>query len=358
MPALEHDGKATSYFEFWPLWLMYLPVVLQWLVLAIRYRSLTVPLLANPALPLSGMVGVAKSKVFEVAGDSARQWILPWWVYPVSSTDLSAQLRAIATGLQEHGLQYPLVAKPNIGCRGAGVKLLQGSTDLEAYVRAFPAGGAIQFQALAKFEPEAGVFYVRYPGQSHGEITSLTLKYTPYVVGDGRRTLAELVAADPRAGTLLHLYQKRHAQSWQQVVATGEAVRLVFSASHCRGAVFRDGRDYITPELTQALDRLFDDIPGFHYGRLDIKFRDLQSLQAGEDIEIIEINGASAESINIWDRRASLRMAIATLLQQYRTLFKLGVANRKRGHKPPGITALWRAWRYENNLVKQYPHND
>jgi hypothetical protein len=337
---------------------MYLPVAVQWLLLACRYRSLTLPLIANPAIPLSGMVGVAKSHVFSVAGDYARQWILPWFVWTVTGQSSRQQADAIGAEMSNRGFAFPLVAKPDVGCRGAGVKLLTGEDDLLAYLDSFPRDGRIQLQVLSDWEAEAGVFYVRYPGAESGSITSLTLKYTPFVVGDGQRSLAELIAADPRARDLQHLYAERHRDNWQQVIAAGQAYRLVFSASHCRGAVFRDGREYIDARLVAALDKIFEDIPGFHYGRLDIKFRDIDSLCAGRDLQIIEINGASSESINIWDRNARLLAAQATLLQQYRTLFKLGDANRRRGHKTPGIKALYTAWRHEQKLIKQYPQND
>ena len=122
--------------------------------------------------------------------------------------------------------------------------------------------------------------------------------------------------------------------------------------------MFRDANELINTKLSQSLDKIFDDIPDFNYGRLDVKFKDLESLREGRDFEIIEINGASSESINIWDRNAGFTAAIKTLLQQYNTLFKLGHANRKRGHKSPGLIALIKAWRYESNLVKQYPNND
>ncbi len=358
MPPLDLSGPTTSYFEFWPMWLMYIPVVLQWLLLSLRYRSLTLPLIASPAVPLSGMVGVEKSAVFEVAGKKARDWILPWHVYTVTGQPIDLQVARIEQELGAKGIVYPVVGKPNIGCRGAGVKLLQNRQELVDYVIAFPAQGSIQFQQLSHWDAEAGVFYVRHPNSDGGEITSLTMKYTPYVLGDGKSTLGALVASDPRAGQLQHLYAERHSREWQQVIPEGEPYRLVFSASHCRGAVFRDGKDYIDPRLVAALDRIFDDIPGYHYGRLDIKFRDLDSLQAGEQFEIIEINGASSESIHIWDRNATLGEAVKTLLQQYSTLFKLGAANRKLGYKTPGLVALIKAWQFESQLVKQYPNND
>lgn len=358
MPPLDLSGRTTSYFEFWPMWLMYIPVVLQWLLLSVRHRSLTLPLIANPAVPLSGMVGVQKSAVFDAAGAVARDWILPWRIFTITGASIPEQAAAVGSMLDEAGFKFPVVGKPNIGCRGAGVKLLTDHAEMEDYLSYFPVGGEIQFQRLSEWDAEAGVFYVRHPRAERGEITSLTLKYTPYVVGDGCSTLAELVAADPRAGELLHLYRERHKASWELVIPAGEPYRLVFSASHCRGAVFRDASSLISEQLLAALDQIFSDIPGYHYGRLDIKFKDLESLQSGKNFHIIEINGASSESINIWDRNASLGQALRTLLQQYHTLFKLGSANRALGYKTPGLKALYSAWRYESQLVKQYPNND
>ncbi|HJN96917.1 MAG TPA: D-alanine--D-alanine ligase [Gammaproteobacteria bacterium] len=358
MPPLDLSGRTTSFFEFWPMWLMYIPVVLQWVLLAIRYRSLSLPLIANPAISLSGMVGTSKSEIFEVAGDEARKWILPWMTYEVSDADVDTQTTDVLVALRSSGFDLPIVGKPELGCRGVGVKLLKSESELQDYLKSFPSGGGIQFQRLSDWHAEAGVFYVRHPGQDGGEITSIALKYMPYVVGDGVSTLAELVAQDPRAGELLHLYRNRHNDKWHEPVPEGEIFRLIFAASHSRGAVFRDANHLINEQLLKSLDRIFDDIPNINYGRLDVKFKDIESLQLGQDFEIIEINGGSAESINIWDRNAGLWDAITTLLRQYRTQFKLGHANRNQGYTTPGLLALYKAWRHESKLVKQYPQND
>ncbi len=358
MPALDLGGRAFSFFEFWPSWLMYFPVAALWLLLALRHRSISLPLIANPAVPLSGMVGVPKSSILKLAGKTADKSILPWTVFEVGGDAPAAQRARAEAAMAAAGLTYPVVGKPDIGCRGAGVKLLRDRAALESCLARFPTGGLLMLQRLSDWEAEAGVFYVRDPASEKGRITSLTLKYTPYVVGDGARTLAELVAADPRAGGLPHLYQERNAAHWHAVIPAGSPYRLVFSASHCRGAIFRDGGRFVTGELTRALDRIFDDMPGFYYGRLDVKFRDIESLRAGRDLQIIEINGASSESIHIWDRRTGFPDAVKTLLQQYRTLFKLGAAHRKRGCEPPGLWPLYKAWRRESQLVKRYPAND
>lgn len=122
---------------------MYNPVVMQWLVLAVRYCSLSLPLIANLAIPLSGMVGVAKSSVFTVAVKEARRWILPWIVFEISAGELEQNLLNAESAFRGIGLQYPIVGKPDMGCRGAGVKLLANRDDLARFIAAFPVGARL-----------------------------------------------------------------------------------------------------------------------------------------------------------------------------------------------------------------------
>src|SRR3546814_13619819 len=68
------------------------------------------------------------------------------------------------------GLALPLVAKPDIGCRGAGVRLIKDIGQLSAYASAFPDDAAYLLQELVPWEGEAGIFYVRRPGQKRGEV--------------------------------------------------------------------------------------------------------------------------------------------------------------------------------------------
>ena len=358
MPELEMHGRQLSFFEFWPTWLIYFPVFVQVLVMALLRGSITLPLLANPRIHLGGMVGVPKSSLLEQAGSLANQVILTWFIYEVNESTVSNQADQIEKNMASHALKYPLVCKPDIGCRGSGVKLVRDRATLEQCITRYPAGSKLMIQRLSDWEPEAGLFYVRYPGQESGRIISLGLKYMPYVLGDGGHTLEELIAMDPRARLKQELYLSRHKASLKKVLPEGEPYRLVFSASHCRGAVFRNGQQFITPVLSDRIDQLMKDIPEFYYGRLDIKFRDIESLSAGEDIQIVEINAASSESLHIWDRNTSYFDALRTLFWQYKTLFEIGAENFRRGYKVPGIRALWHGWRLEKKLSKHHPVTD
>jgi hypothetical protein len=361
-PAQDQQ-QLVSRFEFWPAWAMYAPVVLQWFYLALRYRSLTLPFIANPRLTLAGMVGVGKSELMSQAKGYALASILPWVRIVVDSRSPEAIAADALVTAEAADIGLPFVCKPDIGCRGSGVKLIHSLSELTDAISRYPAGAALLCQRLSRFEPEVGIFYTREVQQNSliepsGVITGLTFKTSPSVVGDGMRTVGALISADARAKTLLHLYQPRFATRWHDVLPEGERLRLVFSASHCRGAVFTDARAHITPTLTHAVDRIMRDLPDFHYGRLDVKFRDLTALESGSELEIVEINGASAESIHIWDRRAGLLEAWRTLMWQYRTLFQFGAAQRSKGFRTPGLAKLYRHWRLEKTLTKYYPTND
>lgn len=354
----KHDQRVISFFEFWPTWIMYLPVAALWLLLAIRYRSLTLPLIANPQIRLSGMVGGSKAEILSQAQGACALAVLPWLLATKTEAPSEHQASSIIESANAKGFGLPFVCKPDMGCRGAGVKLIRDKHSLAQIIDCYPLNAGMIIQKLANYDAEAGIFYVREPEQDTGSIVSLTLKERPVVIGNGVSTLAELVAQDPRASRLQHLYQKRNQKYWDSIIPEGETHSLLFSASHCRGAIFRDGRSHITAALTAAVDQMMRELPGFHYGRLDVKYADLTRLAAGETLEIVEINGASSEAIHIWDKKTRFIDAIRTLLWQYRTLFRIGHALRSRGITPPAISQLIRAWRHEKQLTAYYPETD
>lgn len=358
MPPLQVSSKVFSMFEFWPLWLIYLPVVFQWIALSIYYRSLSLPLLANPTTPSGGMVGYSKSSLLEQAAPVSHESILTWFTHIVTDESLTIQLDQIFERIADNHMTLPIVIKPDMGCRGIGIKLVTNESEIKDCISHYPIGSAIMFQQLAEWEPEAGIFYVRYPNENKGRIISLALKYTPYVVGDGISTLQELIEKDSRASQVMHLYKQRHQNKLKQVVAKDQPFRLIFAASHSKGAIFRNGSNYISNTLSKRIDEVMSAFPEFYYGRLDVKFSNIEDLMLGKNIAIIEVNGASSESLHIWDRETSLTQAWSALFQQYNILFKIGAMNRARGFKPPGILSLWKAWRNEQALMKFYPSTD
>jgi len=366
MPPLDLDGAPLSFFEFWPMWAFYPPVALYAAWLMLRHRGILLPTVANPSFPAGGFVGESKAHILELALRHAPDAVAAFVAIDrptlaeraLQGSTVDDETHDALARLQRAGLALPVVAKPDLGCRGVGVKLIRAPEQLRAYLAAFPRGARLILQRFVDFEGEAGVFYVREPGQPRGRIVSITLKYFPHVIGDGRRSLRELILADPRAGRLQHLYLHRHAERLEAVPRAGEAVRLAFAGSHSRGAIFRDGSHLVTPAMQARFDAIARSLPEFWFGRFDVRFADFEQLRAGGDFTIVEVNGAGAESTHIWDRRTRLVTAWRDLMRQYRWLFEIGAANRARGFRPLSIAEFLRTWRREKALTPLYPATD
>jgi hypothetical protein len=355
----DRPRRLFAAFERWPAWLFYAPVFVQWFWLAARYRGLTLPTIANTPPALSGFLGESKSGALMLLGAKGRAHLPPFSAFAVSATgDAAENARRAGEALSRGRLDFPLVAKPDVGQNGAGVKIVRDQGELARYLAAFPRGATVILQKYIAFEGEAGIVYVRHPAAEKGRIPSLTLKYFPTVTGNGASTLRELILTEPRAGQIAPLYFARHKAHLDDVVPAGEQVRLVSVGNHCRGAIFRNSASHITPRLEAALDAIAKEIPGFHFGRFDVRFPSLADLERGENFAILEINGADSEMTHIWDVDETIAGAYRTLFGQYRTIFEIGAANRARGARAATPAAFIRAWWETRKLFAKYAQEE
>jgi hypothetical protein len=347
-------GRPLSFFEFWPDWLFYLPVVAHWVALGLRYGDFSLPTAANPDITAGGLCGERKTETLDLVQGTARELLARYISVEAKPGAAPSMTREFVSA----GFDYPVVVKPDIGCNGTGVRLLHGPDDLELYLSAFPSGERIVLQEFVPHEGEAGIFYVRHPDEARGRITSITLKHAPVLIGDGRSTLRQLIHADPRAGRIPHIYLPRLAHRLESVPDSGERVRLVFVGNHCKGSIFEDGTPLATAALTDVFERIARSMPNFHFGRIDIRFESLPALLRGEGFRIIEINGTGSEATHIWDPTTSLREAWRAQFSHYGAAFRIGAANRARGFRTSGIRSMYRLWRRQKRLMAAYPLND
>lgn len=327
-------GKLWRW-EFWPMALFYPPVLLWILYLAIRYRGFSTITAANPGIPHSGFVGESK---FDIIRSLRSPHVVPTErILPGAVVERARSFREI---LLRHNWTFPVILKPDAGQRGAGVKLVQSGEDAMAYLTHTSVAVLVQ-----PFHPgpfEAGVFYFRHPHEEFGRVFSITDKQFPDLVGDGRSTLEELIWLHPRFRFQARAFLKRHAYQAQRVLAEGERFRLAVAGNHCQGTMFRDGAHLITQALERKIDQIAKTFPGFYFGRFDVRYSDPEQFKAGKDLAIIELNGATSESTNIYDPSWSLVRAYRTIFQQWHILFRIGAANRSRGESPSRLSELLR----------------
>lgn len=327
-----HVLARVRHHEFWPAWAFYLPLVPWYLLLSLRYRSFTVWTATNPGVENGGGV-VGESKARALAQLDPRFAARTTLVLPGPLAE------RIALALEACD-SFPVILKPDAGQRGAGVRKALDRADVEKYLAENP--GAVLVQPFHAGPFEAGVFFYRLPGEARGRVFSITDKEFPDVTGDGRSTLAVLVRAHPRYRMQARVFLARHAAVANEVIPAGERFPLATAGNHCQGTLFRDGSHLLTPELESAINEALQPFAGFHFGRLDVRYLDPAEFRAGRGFVVIEVNGATSESTNLYEPSWSARRAYAVLFRQWALAFRIGAANRARGHRPLGALALLR----------------
>lgn len=326
--------------EFWPPWVFYAPVVLHCLWLSIRHRGCTLPTVANPGMPHGGVVGESKFEILRDLMATSPEFTAA--AIRIESGSPATRLATLRAWMREQTLGFPVVLKPDLGQRGAGFRIVTGPGEALAHFHAIPAPLVAQRHVPGPFE--AGVFYVRRPGEPRGRILGITEKVFPRLIGDGLRTLEELLWDEPRARCLTSRYLERLGARTSEVLPAGETLALVQAGNHAQGCVFRDGAAWWTPALEERFDAISRRLSGFHFGRYDVRFSSLEAFRAGEDFRILELNGAAAEMTSIYDARHSLWTGYRTLFDQWRLAYEIGALNRQRGWRPTPPLVLLRTW--------------
>ncbi|MEX6509216.1 hypothetical protein [Jiella sp. M17.18] len=304
-----------------------------------------------------GLWGESKAQTFSLFGAEALRWTAPFVTVERSAGDPSGKgdFARLAEAMRAAGLTYPVAAKPDRGYQGWGVKRVRSDAELIAYIAALPPKAGLIVQQWVPFAGEVGIFYTRRPGAARGSICSMALTYPPHVVGDGRSTIGELVEEDVVLRANAALYRLWHATRWDRILEPGEIFALTTARSARVGAVYRDAAKHITPELERRIEAIAQDIDGFRFGRFDIRFENLGKLRRGEGFRIVELNGAGAEMLHIWDARTRLSRAYRTLWDQYRTLFEIADENRRRGFRPLSVSQMIRLQIRQERLRQSYP---
>ncbi|NNE99807.1 MAG: hypothetical protein HKN25_12370 [Pyrinomonadaceae bacterium] len=332
--------KRIKNWEFWPLSIFYFPVFIYVITLALRHRSLTVFTCANPVIPAGGFIGESKDQIYNSLKSSqdSEEYLLK---HKKISRNLpfDERISCAEEFLRENQLGFPIVLKPDAGERGKEVLIAHDKKGLLRYAADFEEDFIVQqyFDGV-----ETGIFYFRYPSRGRGRIFSITEKSFPEVVGDGESNLEKLILSDGRAVCLAEKYLEYNFDALQRVPEQGERVKIIDIGTHSRGAIFSEGDHLHTEELELKIDEISRRYKGFYFGRFDIRAVSFESLKRGEEFKIIEINGVTSESTNIYDKRYNLLDAYRILFRQWKIAFEIGRENQELGAKPTPIKDLVR----------------
>jgi membrane protein DedA with SNARE-associated domain len=336
--------RRLTRWEFWPLWVFYIPIVVYILYLGLKHRSLTLFTAANPSIPESGFIGESKAEI--LCGLTSANGFVARHILIKSSLPAAARLKQVHEFMAANHLTLPIVIKPDKGQRGAGVTIARSQQQLEECLAKANFDVIVQEYVDGH---EFGIFYVRYPHKANGFIYSITDKKLISVVGDGRRTLEELILDDDRAVCMARLHLQKHEKNLYHIPPKGETVKLVEVGTHCRGALFLNGAAIKTKELEAKIDEFSKGFSGFYFGRYDIRTPSVADIKNGTGFKVVELNGVTSEATHIYDPANSLWEGYRVLMNQWRMAFEIGARNRKMGVEPVSVRHLFRLLREKNS---------
>ena len=316
------------HWEYWPAWLTNIPVVFFWLWFGLRARSLLFFTAVNPAIETGGVLGESKYNILKRIPEEFRPKMI---FIPAGAS--AAEIRTL---FGESQMTYPLIAKPDIGERGFLVTKIHDENELLNFLSSQQRDFILQ--AFVDYPNEASVLYHRFPDSRRGKITSLCLKKFLTIRGDGESCVADLMKRDLRASLQLPRFRKEKPGLLSRVPAAGEELLLEGVGNHCKGTTFLNGNRYINERLERVFDEVAMGMEGILYGRFDLRYRDMERLERGEDFAILEFNGIAGEPAHVYDPDMSVRSVYADIYRHWKIIYRLYLAQKARGVRP----ASWR----------------
>ena len=310
------------HWEYWSFNTVYIPVYIVWAALCLRARSFFFFAASNPTIKNGGFLNESKKDIFP---------LIPPGIHPLTSFfSIPSNATIVLQQLQRDGLSFPLIGKPDVGGRGRGVKVLKDEEDVKQYVK--KAFLDFHIQEFVPFKNEVGIFYYRFPNEANGKLSGIVRKEFLKVIGDGIKSTRQLIQKNQRAILQQGLLEKLYGRELDEILMQGDEKILVPYGNHARGAMFVDDSYMIDEALTKTIDTLCRQIPGFYFGRLDIRYNDWEELKQGKNFSVIEVNGAGSEPTHIYDPAHSLFFAWKEIIRHWYILWRISRQNHKKGY--------------------------
>lgn len=310
-----------SRWEFWPLGFIYLPIFFYWIWKSLKAHSLFFFSASNPSIETGGMLGESKWNILQ----KIPKEYLPLTVYVKPGTSMEQLVRQLSS----KGIVFPVICKPDVGERGRLVEKINSPQELKAYLDKMTSPFLVQ--EFIDLPVELGVFYYRFPDQEQGSISSVVQKEFLAITGDSFSTVEELAEKNPRARFQMTRLFKKTPSLKTKVPDAGEILELEPIGNHCRGTAFFDASQNIDDKIASVFNEISKQIPGFYYGRYDLRCSSIDDLKKGENFKIIELNGAGSEPAHIYNPGYTIFRAWKTLFRHWDVLYKISIKNHERG---------------------------
>ena len=340
---MRHWLKKWTAWEYLPWWLANVPMYGFWLWFAARARHLAFFSNVNPDIPLGGALGESKHDILQ---------LLPPEIVPKTFLVRGGEtFENVVIALKNVGIDYPLIAKPDVGERGFLVKKINAPGELKAHLGRFPANFIIQ--EFLTLPVEMTVLFHRFPAANERfGISSVCIKEFLSVRGDGVSTVRALMEQNTRAVFQLERFEREFSEVLEKIPADSETLLLEPIGNHCRGTKFLNGNHLIDAPLLSAFEQICGQLPGVLLGRFDLKCESVEALHRGE-FKVMELNGVFGEPAHVYDPSCGMWRADRDFYRHWRLLFDLNRAQVRRGIHPTPHREAWQHVRQYFRYKKQ-----
>ena len=279
---------------------------------------------------LGGMLDDKKSAVYKLV----HPRYLPQTIIIKKDDNIEAKIK-------EAGLNYPLIVKPDVGFKGFMVRKVDSLTELNGLKASFGQREML-LQEFVDTAKEYSIMCYKLNRSSTYEISSFVEKILPYIVGDGITTIEDLIInlSNPFLKKEIVLYKFRTCL--HDILPKGQKMIIDHVGNYARGSKFYNRSKQIDEDLTRAMNNFFTGINGLNFGRLDLKADSIDDIKNG-NFKLLEINGAKAEPIHIYDPTMSISSMMKDISFHWRTLFKIVKENQH--HQIPSTAEGLRSFR-------------
>lgn len=318
--------KRIYHYEFWPFWVFYIPAYFYYFWLALKSRKWVYFSVLNPCMNFGGAFLSSK---FNYLKHVPENW-KPKTLFLKANEDIAYVHKKI----EEEKIHFPVIAKPDMGERGKNVKIISSISELNQYLKKTSQSSIIQ--QYITYPIELGILFY-WDSDKNPKISSVGIKAFCEIHGTGKDTLEALVKKNHRIAHRIDILKTTFAKKWQTIIPKGDKILLEPIGNHNLGTTFYNARKHYTKDMLDWTAECVSHIPGFDYGRLDVKIKNWDAFKSKKGIKVLEINGVNAEPIHIYDPSYSIWKAYSDIFRHMDIIYVLSKKKLKQKKKTQSL---------------------
>jgi hypothetical protein len=247
-------------------------------------------------------------------------------------------------------LEYPIIIKPDIGFKGFLVAKVDNDRQLNEYKKLYESKDFL-LQEYVDHKREFSLLMYRYPKTNVVGVSSFIEKTYPEVVGDGIKTLRELIDDDQNPFLKKEWIKEKFEHDLHAILEKGETKRIDIIGNYSRGAKFHSLNESIDDKLIDWATNLFKQVNGIDFCRLDLKADSIEEMKQGQ-FKLLELNGAKSEPLHIYDPKHTFFSIVKDIHKHWKILAQISNQRIKLSYKMPPLIDGLKSWWITKNIVK------